>query len=182
MGKDWEYRNLARLLGHVIFTQSDDDPGKEMQTQILERDKKYTELLNSYTTITKFRLVCKEVHKWLFFWMVITASVLCLVISYRLINIILEQDSVDAIVDAFPALLSAFTAFIATVVAVPLTIAQFLFNTGEDDNITKLIQHTQDHDVSGIDVLKERFSEKTRSKQQTAGRTNQPSFEEVIGD
>lgn len=182
MGRNREYESVVRLIGDVIFTQSDEDPGKKIQTQIVARDKKYTELLNAYTRITKARFWLKEIHKWFFFWLVIAASVVCLSVSYNLINKVLKEDSVQVIIDAVPAILAAFTAFVSTVIAVPLTITQFLFNTKEDDNITTLIQHTQDHDVSGINMLKERFSKKTDIGRRGVGQMNQQPFEEVSGD
>ena len=182
MGRDREYEEIAKLIGDIIYTESDGDPGKKIQNQIVARDKKYTELLNAYTTITKFRFFLKEVHKWVFFWLVIVASIVCLKLSYRLVNEILAKNDVSLIIDAVPVILAALTAFVSTVIAVPLTITQFLFNTKEDDNITTLIQHTQDHDVSGIDMLKERFSKKADSDKKNTERNGNPFFREVSGD
>ena len=54
-------------------------------------------------------------------------------------------------------IITALISFISTIIVVPLTIAKFLFNAKEDDNITTLIKHTQEHDVSGINIFKGRF-------------------------
>lgn len=158
-----EYIELSRRIRNLSFALSDDDSGKFIAKEIVNRDKRYSELLEAYTCVTKVRLILKEIHKWLFFWMVIVACFCVGLLSYRLINRVLETEELTAIVDAVPAILTAFTAFVSTVIVVPMTITKFLFNTQEDDNITSLIQHTQQHDTSSIDMLKERFSKKDGS-------------------
>ena len=62
---------------------------------------------------------------------------------------------------------TSIVAFISTVIVVPITITRFLFNTREDDNITKLIAHTQDHDSAWKDFLSDRFNTQTNSKPQS---------------
>ena len=153
-----EFIKLSKLLSNISYASSDRDSGLAIANEIVSRDKKYSELLESYTRITKVRLVLKEIHKWLFFWIVIVACGVIASLAYRLITKVLIVEDVQSLIDAVPAVLTAFTAFVSTVIVVPTTITKFLFNTQEDDNITSLIQHTQQHDTTSIEMLKERFS------------------------
>ena len=153
---------------------------KSIANEIVSRDKKYSELLNSYTTVTKVRFVLKEIHKWIFFWLVIVACIYIATLAYRLIAKVLTAEDLQLIIDAVPAILTAFTAFVSTVIVVPMTITKFLFNTREDDNITSLIQHTQQHDTSSIEMLKERFSKSPDIN--TSSKKSKPFSNEVTDD
>ena len=39
--------------------------------------------------------------------------------------------------------------FVSAIITIPTTITKYLFSTSEDENITQIILHTQEHDVSG---------------------------------
>lgn len=156
------------LKGSVLhFTMSDEDVSDSLTTQIAERDIYYTDLLKNHISLTHARGICKEVHKWLFFWILIVAC--CFGISYihKIFNVILSAEDITLIIDSIPVIITALISLISTIIAVPITITKFLFNTKEDDNITTLIQHTQDHDSSGINLFKERFLPKGNSSRMT---------------
>lgn len=177
-----EYVRLSKLLQNLSYAKSDEDSGERIAGQIVERDKKYTELLESYTTITQVRFKLKEFHKWFFFWLVVAACCVCLNLAYRLIDRIISVEDTQLIIDSVSVIFAAFTAFVSTVIAVPLTITKFLFNTNEDDNITQLIQHTQDHDAAGIDKLKDKFSKKISGKIGKDKPDKEKSLTELTGD
>lgn len=177
-----EFRRLSKFARNLSFTTSDNDSGERIAKQIVERDKQYTELLKAYTTITRVRLYLKEIHKWLFFWMVVVACCFCLNLAYRLVRRILAVEDPQFIIDSVAVIFAAFTAFVATVIAVPMAITKFLFNTNEDDNITQLINHTQEHDAAGIDKLKDKFSKKLSGKDNKENPNEKKTTEELAGD
>ena len=74
-------------------------------------------------------------------------------------------DDVKYLIECIPLVISGIVSFVSTIIAIPLTIAKFLFNTQEDDNITNVITHTQDHDTSALTLFKERFSKKDSSNE-----------------
>lgn len=157
------------ILGYsspLHYTMSDDDVSGTLTTQIAQRDIQYTEILKNHAKLTKFRGICKEIHKWLFFWMIIVASFAGLVYIHKILNKVMETDDINIIVDSIPIIVTAVISFISTIIVVPLTIAKFLFNAKEDDNITTLIKHTQEHDVSGINVFKDRFLNKKKKPEE----------------
>lgn len=139
---------------------SDIDSGKSLEKEIVKRDKKYTELLSSYVAITKFRNRAKEVHKWLFFWVVMISCVVVLILVHKTINRLLSFEDHAMILQAIPIFITAFVSCLTAVIAIPLAITNFLFNTKEDDNIAGIIQHMQDHDMESMTLFKDRFGEK----------------------
>lgn len=177
-----EYLRLSKFVRNLSYAKSDNDSGEHIAKQIVERDKQYTELLKSYTTITRVRLYLKEIHKWLFFWMVVVACCFCLSLAYRLVRRILAVEDPQFILDSVAVIFAAFTAFVSTVIAVPMAITKFLFNTKEDDNITQLINHTQEHDAAGIDKLKDKFSQKLPGKAGGNKPNDKSPIEELYSD
>lgn len=143
---------------------SDTDSGGSIEDEIVERDKKYTALLSNYLCITRVRNTAKEIHKWLFFWIVIISYIFVIRLVYKMINRILLQEEYHLILESIPILITAFVSCITAVVAIPLTITKFLFNTKEDNNIASIIKHMQEHDMKGLTLFKERFSKKEKGK------------------
>lgn len=169
--------------GAFYSPQSDNDPGKNLEVEINKRDENYTKLLDNYVQITSVRNVVKEIHKWLFFWLIILACVLGIRYSYKILNRVLAVDDVEYLIDCIPLIISGIVSFVSTIIAIPLTIAKFLFNTQEDDNITNVIKHTQDHDSSALTLFKERFSKKDSSSEPSnSEQSPKPSTENIDSD
>ena len=161
-----DYSKLYRkyLRGSFLYyTLSDEDISDSLTKQIAERDLCYTDLLKNHISLTKVRGKCKEVHKWLFFWMLVLASAVGIYLIYITLKNLLAIEDPNIIVNAIPAIITAIVSLVSTIIVIPVTIAKFLFNTKEDDNITILIQHTQDHDSTGISFLKERLFPQNKS-------------------
>lgn len=160
-----EFHKAIRLLGKTFLdfsgTLSDTDSGKSLEREIVKRDKKYTDLLSNYLSITKIRNTIKECHKWLFFWLVVVSCGVVIFLVYKTITRILSSDDYNIIIQSIPIFITALVSCITAVIAIPLAITNFLFNTKEDDNIAGIIQHMQDHDMAGMTLLKERFLKKS---------------------
>lgn len=137
--------------------RSDEDEGKPAIEQMTHRDEKYTKLLESYVNITQTRNVVKEIHKWLFFWIIVATCCAFGTLAYKTIAGIMNSGDTDYIISAIPVVIAAFVSLITAVIGIPLAITQFLFNTKEDEYIVELIKHTQEHDSAGRILLKDRF-------------------------
>ena len=114
--------------------------------------------------------------------MVVVACCFCLSLAYRLVRRILAVEDPQFILDSVAVIFAAFPAFVSTVIAVPMAITKFLFNTKEDDNITQLINHTQEHDAAGIDKLKDKFSKKLPGKAGGNKPNDKSPIEELYSD
>lgn len=156
------FSGILKSFGDAISsfsrTLSDNRSGRSIETEIVERDKKYTELLDNYLRITKTRNCVKEIHKWIFFWIVVVSCAVVVYLVYKTINRLLQIEEYDLLLKSVPIFITAFGSCVTAVIVIPLAIAKFLFNTKEDDNIAGIIQHMQDHDMAGMTLLKERFS------------------------
>ena len=140
--------------------------------QIARRDVYYTQLLGHHIKLTHTRGIFKEIHKWLFFWLIIAACFFGGIIVYRIFDKIFSVEDYQFIISAIPLIVTALISFVSTIIVIPVTITKFLFNTKEDDNITTLIEHTQDHDTSGMNFFKERINSKR----------NKMNYETIKGD
>lgn len=147
------YRILYRVIGRsappLFEYNSDEQLYAKVRAQIIHRDQDYSDLLHSYVNTSRVRNVLKEIHKWVLFWGMVYACVMGYHLIDRIISPILDSKDVAVIVDAMPVLIASLVAFISAVIAIPLAVVNFLFNTKEDDNITEIIKHTQEHDAKG---------------------------------
>lgn len=157
--------------GTFHISNSDNDPGRRLTHELTRRDAFYTDLLDSYVKITKKRNRLKEFHKWIFFWIVMISGIVGIRIMYSIVKEVLGAQDEMKLIESIPVIITSLVAFISTIIVIPTTITQFLFNTKEDDNITKIIEHTQNHDASGRDFFKDRFN-----KHEKANETNKGGF------
>ncbi len=145
------YAAIIRALtdGAGNVTEDDSTFRRKTTEQISKRDGEYSELLRHFVKITKIRNRLKEFFKWLFYGMVILSTVALTIIVYRLFNRFISSASMTQITEAIPLLVTAMVGFVSTIIAIPVAITKYLFNTDEDKNITEIILHTQEHDTSG---------------------------------
>lgn len=136
---------------------SDRDPGDKIGNELENREELYTHILKDYSKITKIRNILKEAHKWVFFWLIIAAGIIIMVLLYSVIDRVLKLENSEQFLEAVPIIITVFVSLITVVIGIPTIIAKFLFNTKEDDNITQTVHHTQDHDYNEITLLKERY-------------------------
>lgn len=143
---------LIKLFGAAIKNNTSNDEktfSENTTAEILKRDEQYSRLLEHFVKVTKVRNIIKEIFKWIFFCIVIGSLIAFIVIVFQLFNKILNNSSMQEITTLLPLVTSAIIGFSSAVIAVPITIAKYLFSTKEDDNITSIISHTQDHDIHG---------------------------------
>lgn len=152
------YRQVLAGSSSGFYSSDDDKLGSAVSEQIIERDRNYSKLLKSYLTISRVRNWLKEVHKWILFWGIVIACVWGFNLINRIITPILDSKDVAIVVEGVPVLVTALVAFISAVIGIPMAVVKFLFNTKEDDNITDIIKHTQEHDAAGRAWIKLRKS------------------------
>lgn len=96
--------------------------------------------------------------------MVISACIVLFVVAVLTIYFTLASEHTERIASAVPIIVTAFGSLVSAVIGIPLAITNFLFNTKEDDNITEIIKHTQEHDASGRTLYKDKTSKETLSQ------------------
>ena len=145
------YQMLFDILNNDNDDNTEDDKTfrKNTKQQITSRDEKYSELLAHFVKLTKIRNVIKEIFKWTFYLIVMSAIIALIMIVYNLFNKYISSANIEQILDSAPLLITAMVGFVSTIITIPVTITKYLFSTAEDKNITQIILHTQDHDTSG---------------------------------
>lgn len=120
-----------------------------IEKEIMQRDSQYTVLLKNFVKISEIRNCIREIMKWLSSICILIASGILLYIFWIIINRILQVDDINKIIDTIPLLITSIVSFLSVVIVVPLTMLKYLFSNKEDEYITQVILHTQEHDMSG---------------------------------
>ncbi|MBQ8765388.1 MAG: hypothetical protein IJZ16_01150 [Clostridia bacterium] len=143
-----------------ILDNIDDKNGKNTQDnkifrknttqQITIRDKKYTNLLSHFVKVTCFRNWVKEIFKWTF----LVCICMCMICLFAFMYLLFKKyltvvESIDDIVKSAPLLITSIVSIVTTIIGIPTIITKYLFSTSEDEYITRIILHTQEHDTSG---------------------------------
>lgn len=118
---------------------------------ISDRDDAYTDLLNHFVEITKKRNKIKEVHKWIYFWIVILFTCSFVVFIFILMNKI--DFSNNNYVNNLSIIITAIISFCSVIISIPMIITKYLFTSKEDKRIARIILHTQQHDIDGKKIL-----------------------------
>lgn len=119
----------------------------KFQKNMLNRDEIYYELLKEYSNISKQRNSSRENKKDDFYRLIKSILGISLsVLFFFIIRMIFLP--VDKIVALMPIIIGAFVTFIGSIIALPTIVANYLFNSNEDDNMTKIITHTQEFDTN----------------------------------
>ena len=149
--KFYAYKKLFEILNEDENPKGEDDQifRRNTKTQITNRDKEYTKLLSHFVNVTRARNILKEIFKWSFYLMLIIALGVLVFITYSLFNKYLSSATIEQISESLPLLITSIVGFVSAIITIPATITKYLFSTTEDENITQIILHTQEHDVSG---------------------------------
>ncbi len=118
---------------------------------ISDRDDSYTKLLKHFVNITQIRNIVKEIHKWIYFWIIIASIFYFGIIVLKLVDKI--ELSGDNWVVGLTTAISCLVSLSSVMISIPLIITKYLFNSKEEKKITKIILHTQDHDLNGRRII-----------------------------
>ena len=122
---------------------------KRTKKQITARDQRYSDLLSHFVCVTRIRNYLKEIFKWLFCLAVIASIVVLIVLICMIFGKYINVADMEQMKEGLPLLVTSMVGFVSAIITIPVTITKYLFSTKEDENITKIIMHTQEHDVLG---------------------------------
>lgn len=131
--------------------QSEDDKTfrENVTNEITNRDTEYTKLLSHFVFVTKIRNFLKEFFKWTFYVVVISSIFLFMLLTYKLFDKFITNGTIEELVEAIPLFMTSIIGLVSVIIAIPIAITKYLFSTKEDENITRIILHTQEHDTTG---------------------------------
>lgn len=144
-------------MNNSSFRENADEDDKTFRRkttkQISARDEQYTELLKHFVEITKNRNESKEKLKKILFITILIIIIALATATCLLYVKYFTSAQISDYMDSFP--FSPIAGITSAIIVIPLTITKYLFSTKEDDNITRIILHTQDHDINGREWVKE---------------------------
>jgi hypothetical protein len=125
------------------------------ENELNNRGKQYSDLLKHYVRISRIRNYLKEIVKIVF---IVGISVSFGIVSYyevKLLKYLCQLEESIRLVRLLPAFITAIAGYISAVIAVPLVITKYLFNSEEEKYIAEIVKHTQEHDLAGRKILKD---------------------------
>ena len=72
-----------------------------------------------------------------------------MILIYKVSNKFISQGTIEQLIEAIPLFITSIVGLVSVIIAIPIAITKYLFSTKEDENITKIILHTQEHDTTG---------------------------------
>ncbi|MBS6715066.1 MAG: hypothetical protein KH231_06290 [Dialister sp.] len=137
-------------------------PRDHIIQKMADREEQYTKLTENFVTISYKRYKHKEVHKWIFFWvMIIILLFVTTMLGTVAIKLLLEEP--NQLINHIPSLLGAFASFISTVIAIPILIGKYLFNKNEESDLGKIVENMQKYDRQGQELFKGAFDSDKRN-------------------
>lgn len=128
---------------------------------IKKRGINYSQLLETYVVFTKRNSLSKLLFKWIFFCvtMLVFVLIVCL-FGFSNVKVLLvfsriedfNQITVEMVLGFFTAILPATASLIVAFIKIPQIIAEYLFDTHEDDNMSAVIKHIQDYDTDMFEM------------------------------
>lgn len=146
----------------VHIKTDNDSPQEAILRKISEREAQYTKLTENFVKINYNRYKFKEVHKWIFFWIMLLILIFIAVI-FGIIAIKIVIIPPEQIIKHIPTLLGAYASFISAIIAIPLLIGKYLFNKTEEADLGKFVQDMQNYDREGQKLFKENFDKDYRN-------------------
>lgn len=154
------------------------DFDKISKKNISYRDNSYTELLRHFVHITKVRNKVKEIHKWVYFWIIM---LLIILFGFSICSFLARADiKYNNDLNVLLEIITCLISFASVIISIPLIITKYLFSSKEDKRISNIILHTQEHDLSNKKMIKNLVNEKMEGKMQEISSNN--SYKDEIAE
>lgn len=158
------FNNYYKTSRSFVITNGDNDKGELIANGITKRDSNYSLLLENFRKIMRARSIIKEIHKWLFFWIIVIVGVVLGIYLFNVVNMLIYNIKNIDISKLYVSLISSSVSLISIIISIPIIITKYLFNSKEDDNITTIISKTQEHDSLQMNLLSSRFVDTNDNK------------------
>lgn len=145
------YINLKKLDPKAMSLKSDENLDSVNSHELNERDKCYTELLSKFVDIYDKNQDEKYKRKWRFYSIIIiTFTLLILLIIAGVIIITLNYH--DDKITILATYITSFAGVFSALIALPNTIAKYLFNPKEDEVISNVVIEMQKQDIKNRQI------------------------------
>lgn len=128
---------------------------KPHSVEILKHSQNYSKLLDAYVLSAMKNMTMKKWFKIIFFIVTMCSLIAVVIFFFITLNYAfkhfdkfenLNGVTLEAILSMLTVIIPAISSLIVAFVKIPEIIAQYLFNTKEDDNMNLIIKNIQDYD------------------------------------
>lgn len=128
-----------------------------LSIEALKHSQTYSELLSTYTKATKRSVLIRDILKILFFAITIGSLativvVFCITLhhSFKLFDSFksINEISLEGILSTMTIIIPSICSLVVAFIKIPEIIAEYLFNTEEENYMNSIIKNIQDHDKS----------------------------------
>ena len=154
------FKSLINQLAAAIVNFSHDTTEKSSKphsVEILKHSQNYSNLLDIYVDSARQNMIMKKCFKIIFF--IVTMCSLVAVVIFFFITLgyafksfnkfeDLNGVNLEAVLSILTVVIPAISSLIVAFIKIPEIIAQYLFNTKEDDNMNSIIKNIQDYDTA----------------------------------
>lgn len=149
------FNSFINRLATAINNNTKEESDKPHSIEILKHSKNYSKLLDTYVDSAEKNATMKKWFKIIFF--IVTLCSLVAVVCFFFITLSyafscfnkfdnLNAVNTEAILSVITIIIPAISSLIVAFIKIPEIIAQYLFNTKEDDNMNLIIKNIQDYD------------------------------------
>lgn len=144
-----------------INNQPEKNSNKPHSVEVLKHSKNYTKLLDIYVDSANQNITMKKWFKIIFFIVTMCSLISVVVLFFWTLlyafNSFSKFDNLngvtmEAILSVITIVIPAISSLIVAFIKIPEIIAQYLFNTKEDENMNLIIKNIQDYDTAMFEM------------------------------
>lgn len=156
-----KFINKVALAINNINNQPEKSSNKPHSVEVLKHSKNYSKLLDIYVDSANQNITMKKWFKIIFFIVTMCSLISVVVLFfYTLIYAFnsfskfddLNSITIEAILSVITIVIPAISSLIVAFIKIPEIIAQYLFNTKEDENMNLIIKNIQDYDTAMFEM------------------------------
>lgn len=157
-------KNLINRLALAAINIDDihiEEKHKPHSVEILKHSKNYSKLLDFYVDSAKENIKMKKWFKIIFFIVTMLSLVAIVYLFFKTFRYAfnsfekfdsLNEVTLEAILSVVTIVVPAISSLIVAFVKIPEIIAEYLFNTKEDENMSVIIKNIQDYDKAMFEM------------------------------
>lgn len=151
--------DINKLAEKIITAtmENSENVSKPHSAEIIKHSKNYSKLLDNYVDSASKNMTIKKWFKIFFFGVTMCLLVAIVIIFFITLSyafksfnkfINLNDVTLEAILSIITVIIPAISSLIVAFIKIPEIIAQYLFNTKEDENMNLIIKNIQDYDTA----------------------------------
>lgn len=151
---------LALAISNVNAVQIEENH-KPHSVEILKHSKNYSKLLDFYVDSANQNIKMKKWFKIIFFVVTMLSLIAIVYLFFKTFRYAynsfdkfdsLNEITIEAILSVVTIIIPAISSLIVAFIKIPEIIAEYLFNTKEDENMSIIIKNIQDYDKAMFEM------------------------------